>query len=188
MEGLFEDEKTIIDDIQDIERDALAGKLRDMRTRRKYGDVENIDFAAVSNFDVEDPKLIEHMDNARKQLKAFTAAQSQPLSDEEIAAKQVAIKQYIADLVRMTSDCQTNLRLAIDDAGLHASNIRKIADNIQPHGYPDIDDKSMCLKLLSDKINALSLSMEEISIDLRKSYSTALVTARNYEQCIATRE
>jgi hypothetical protein len=187
MEGFFEEEKTLVDEIHDIEKNTLAGKLHEMRMRKKYGDVDNIDYAAVSNFDVEDPKLIEHMDNARKQLKAFTIAQSQPPSAEEVAALRAEIKQQIADLVRMSNECQTELVTAIDDANLHASNVRKIADGIQPWGYPDIRDKSICLRALGDKMSELSLNMESVLLGLKKSYSATLATARNYENFVAER-
>lgn len=134
--------------------------------------------------DLEDPALVEHMNEARDNLCHILAKQDELPDIESLRSSDTEVRKQLSGLMVSLSQSKLDLRIAIDDLALHSSNAAKLAQSVQPHSYPSHKDSDKCFALLGERIRATGEEITKILAELEMFEKSLTLVRRTYENAM----
>jgi hypothetical protein len=163
------------------ERDVCYSQLKD-RHQVNLNDGGNL-------ADLEDPALMEHMDNARAQFMSYQAKLGEIPTAANMGSADLHAKLALSGLTTRLNDQKMVLHTACGEVHLQAANAGKLAGGGRPHGYPTMQtpltpDQAQVFAWMQLKLDAASAELSRIG-DTIETFECEVILARRAYEAVA---
>jgi hypothetical protein len=136
--------------------------------------------------DLEDPALMEHMDNARAQFEAYQARAAELPAAAAMVSADVQARRALSGLTTSMNEHKIALQTVCGDVHLQAANAGKLSNGGRPHGYPTLrtplaPDQAKLFEWMQSKLDAASTELTRIGDTIERFERQLALTRRAYE-------
>jgi len=148
------------------------------------------DEKSLEDAGLEDPVLMEHMEQARAALAEHERRLDEIPSEEEMRRVDTAARRMLSKLTTGLTTRQRTLQSSCEDIHLQSANAMKLANAGRPHGFPEVfaeltPSQQACFEMLSKKLESVSKDMEALGESLEQ-FSADFVLARRAHETAVT--
>lgn len=183
--------------MEGLDVEEMANSMRNLGAGTTHSPIEegdrevglDLNDEQVLRRETEDPKLMEHMDEARRVLRSTEGAGAGAPELGKLERSDVATRKSLSTLSMALKDMRMSLQCALEEHALTVANVGKISVGVSPHGYPRLaapPDEPLkgCLATLGEKLAAASTSFGGVQTALAEIEKELTRARRGYETTV----